>query len=320
VAAQGGVDVEGPGSHWRVTDNLIVGAKGLGEVIVADGGWLESGTAALGTADGGFGTVVLEGPATWTTADASLGRVAGAIGYVEVAGAGANWSIENSLYLGGDSVTGAGGTATVFVDADGSVSVGSALKTWLDSVVDVTGGGRIVVGNGGLAGDPGTVRVGPGGLLGGIGTIKGEVVNDGGVVAPGFSPGILYVDEFLQAAGVLDMEIAGVTPGDGYDVLDVLGDVTLGGTLRLRFGAGMFPLAGQVFDLIQYGGELSGWFTSVEVLGVTADWLYSWQLDDGVIALLSLSDGRLSVPEPATLALFGLGLAGLPFVRRRKAA
>jgi len=33
-----------------------------------------------------------------------------------------------------------------------------------------------------------------------------------------------------------------------------------------------------------------------------------------------VTPANFNVPEPATLALFGLGLAGLPFVRRRKAA
>jgi hypothetical protein len=46
----------------------------------------------------------------------------------------------------------------------------------------------------------------------------------------------------------------------------------------------------------------------------------SWGMDNLNVVINTVTPGGPSIPEPGTLALFGLGLAGLAYTRRRKAA
>ncbi|MFM8546188.1 MAG: LEPR-XLL domain-containing protein, partial [Betaproteobacteria bacterium] len=94
-------------------------------------------------------------------------------------------------------------------------------------------------------------------------------LNNGGVVAPGESPGILTVQSFeQQASGKLKIEIGGLTPGagqpqvlDGYDRVAVSGEAKLAGTLSLDFINDFRPTAGQVFDVMTWSSR-QGVFTS----------------------------------------------------------
>ncbi len=88
-------------------------------------------------------------------------------------------------------------------------------------------------------------------------------MNDG-TVSPGLSTGILHVDGAYStgAAGGLDVEIAGATPGAGHDQLQVEGPIALGGTLRITTAPGFAPLEGQSF-VIAEGSSVSGVFADV---------------------------------------------------------
>ncbi|HRP61991.1 MAG TPA: hypothetical protein PK400_01710 [Phycisphaerales bacterium] len=79
-----------------------------------------------------------------------------------------------------------------------------------------------------------------GGIVEGEGAIEGPVNNTGGVISPGFSPGILSVigssGNYNQSSnGVLFIEIDGETPGTEHDRLAVSGTASLGGRLMLDF-------------------------------------------------------------------------------------
>ncbi len=81
----------------------------------------------------------------------------------------------------------------------------------------------------------GNLELAAGSTLVGRGDLGGGLLNQG-VVSPGASPGLLSVTSFEQAAAAtLHMEIAGVQAGvvDGYDQVQVAGQVTLAGTLEL---------------------------------------------------------------------------------------
>jgi hypothetical protein len=98
-----------------------------------------------------------------------------------------------------------------------------------------------------------------GGRLEGVGSVQATTVrNNGGVVAPGTSPGVLTVNGNFQqgASGTLEMEIDGTTSGTTYDQLVVTGSATVNGTLDLT--TGFNPADSDVFTLITAASRTGG--------------------------------------------------------------
>ncbi|MGE3905998.1 MAG: autotransporter domain-containing protein [Reyranellaceae bacterium] len=92
-----------------------------------------------------------------------------------------------------------------------------------------------------------------GGTLGGTGTFGAVTVSNGGAIAPGASPGTLYMSSLvLDQTSVLQFELADpVFVGSGVnDFISVSGDVTLDGTIEITalpgFGNG-------IYQLMEYG-------------------------------------------------------------------
>jgi YD repeat-containing protein len=105
-----------------------------------------------------------------------------------------------------------------------------------------------------------------GGSLGGIGTVTANVVN-AGQVSPGASSGILNISgSYTQtAAGVLNIEIGGLTAGTEFDRLIITGSTTLNGTLTISLIGGFVPGAGNTFQVMTFGSR-SGTFTTINGL------------------------------------------------------
>jgi hypothetical protein len=99
-----------------------------------------------------------------------------------------------------------------------------------------------------------------GGTLKGTGTVR-SVLNSGGTVAPGNSPGTLTVSsDFTQGAGgTLETELAG-TAVDAFDRLVVGGAATLGGTVNVLPSFAAAP--GDRFKVVQSDSR-SGEFATV---------------------------------------------------------
>jgi fibronectin-binding autotransporter adhesin len=140
------------------------------------------------------------------------------------------------------------------------------------------------------------------GVLSGRGTITGNVVNAGGTVAPGTSPGTLSVlgDYTQGAAGNLLIEIDGFDQGLSYDWLSILGDANLAGNLYLDIG--FHPADGSTFTfLTTTNGAVTGSFEHVYAAGWNVETTYT-------LNSVSVTLTATAVPEPQAFALLMAGL------------
>jgi outer membrane autotransporter protein len=113
------------------------------------------------------------------------------------------------------------------------------------------------------------INVGSGGTLHGSGTIAGSVgVLNGGTVSAGNSPGTLTVNgNYMLASGatsLFELGTPNIAGGAGNDLINVGGNLTLGGTLSLVSAADVAasPVTG-AYRLYNYGGALSGSFDGI---------------------------------------------------------
>jgi len=116
---------------------------------------------------------------------------------------------------------------------------------------------------------------------------------------------------------LLKMALGGTTAGVGHDKLVFDQAVTLGGDLEVLWLAGFAGNAGQVFDLFDWNGGVSGTFANIALptLANGLQWDTSDLYNGGSLAVNSMA---AAVPEPQTyaLALAGLLVAGLSMRRR----
>jgi len=147
---------------------------------------------------------------------------------------------------------------------------------------------------------------GTGGFTGG-GTVRFE-----GTYSPGGSAAEVLFEgdaEFAKGSWLL-MEIGGRTPGTEYDVIRVLGNLSLACSLEMTLIDGFGPRFGDRFDLFDWG-TLSGTFETVRLptLNGPLTWDTSSLYATGEIAVM---------PEPSTLFLLALGGLGVLSRRRGK--
>jgi hypothetical protein len=120
--------------------------------------------------------------------------------------------------------------------------------------------------------NPGTITASAGTTVTVLGTFSGNgVQGDGNVnlegpVSPGASPGVMSFggDVHLGAASRLNIEIDGITPGDGFDQLAADGTAFLGGTLSLT---ALGELGANATLPIVSAADIVGTFNSVPEIG-----------------------------------------------------
>ena len=94
----------------------------------------------------------------------------------------------------------------------------------------------------------------------------------------------------LAPTAELLIELGSAVPGSGYDQVQVAGQLSLGGTLKVSIidlGSGEFlPLAGQSFDVLDWG-SLVGTFDNINLPELDGDltWDYSALYTTGVLSI-----------------------------------
>jgi len=224
----------------------------------------------------------------------------------------------------GDGVDGGSGTLSVtgansMVTASELVQIGSVTGLGnTAAAVALSDGGSIVAPE---------IFLGSNGLLTGDGgSVVGNLFLEGGVIAPGSSPGTMLIDGDLEInSGFLEIEIAGTGPGL-FDILQVTGDLIAPGgiDLELLFVASFLPSLGEVFPFLQVGGDASDFTPSnirLSVAGLPSGYEFDLSGDNGTFGA-EVTAVVAPVPLPAALPLFAAGLAvlGLAGWRRSRAA
>jgi fibronectin-binding autotransporter adhesin len=149
------------------------------------------------------------------------------------------------------------------------------------------------------------------GVLEGDGTVQADIVNLGGTIAAGNSPGALTIDGDLTLGdeSLLLVEVRGTVQGVQYDWVHVNGDLMLGGALQIDFGS-YLPRIGEEYSfLTSSAGHVSGAFDSITAAGYGLSVRYG---ASGITATVT------AVPEPASygLMLVGFGLLALRLRQR----
>lgn len=164
---------------------------------------------------------------------------------------------------------------------------------------DTTSAGGIVIVNDTAILTSRQVLVLENGILGGTGTIVGDVINLGGIVLPGSSPGTLNLQGDLSfLRGTLEIEISPT----GIDVINASGDVTFSeGIVRFIFIDGFAPTSGDSIEFIDansVSGLGDGSQVEFEVAGLLDGFEFDVTTSGGSVGLVAQNDGFPDFIEP----------------------
>jgi autotransporter-associated beta strand protein len=240
-------------------------AFAFGGVISGTGAFqqLGAGTTTLTAVQTYQGSTTISAGVLALTGSASIAASSGVVANAkfDISGLSAGTSITNlsggsagTVALGNNTLTltnAAGTFAGVISGGGGLVKQGSGLFT-LAGANDYTGATTVADGNLRVNGSvAGAVTVQSGATLSGIGSVGGLVtVQSGGTLSAGQSPGTITLGALNLNAGstsVFELGSPGVVGGATNDLVNVTGNLTLGGTLSVNA-----PSAGY-YRLFNYG-------------------------------------------------------------------
>ena len=332
--------------------SIIVGRAGADEgdgggtgSLTVDGSTVSVSSAnasaqlVVGREEGTLGTVQLTGGAqvdlTGEQASVQIGRDAGAQGVLTM-DEGSVLTLSGtqspSVQVGAafpDFGRDEGGSGTLLLSGAGTrlETSGNVIIGAPTAFGDGTGSGMVSVSQGATL-QAERVFVGTGGVLtGNSGFIDANVTLDGGVIAPGASPGSMSVfGNFDAFSGIFDFEFAGSTPGL-FDTLDIFGDLMIGNdvTFRFSFLDGFLPAASTEFNFLNVKGDVFGELSNVMFEGIEDSFGLSLFSKDGSFVLAQSAsfpgengDTVAPIPLPASVLLLATGVAGLAALRRRR--
>ena len=273
-----------PGASGRLTSDGegggVSGPLSVGNgssslnAVTFGGGTTSFGPTATIAASGpvavqGGATLALDGTTVWSGGTWSTGGCAVPAGTITNDGAleiradttagSCSAGLLRNLAGGAITRTTSAGVALLAAPLENAGQIDVQTGTLATTGTTQTGGAtRVAVGA--TFGATGATTTLAGGLLRGTGTVRGELVNQGGRIAPGASPGRLVVDgPFTQGpAGTLEAEVTGT----GFDVLEVSGAATLDGALAVVPAAGFDPGLADTFGFLTSASR-SGAFAAV---------------------------------------------------------
>jgi T5SS/PEP-CTERM-associated repeat protein len=229
------VDIDASaGGGATVGGSTVLGGGGTGSLTVAGAGskigiagsaaLLEVGVDLTSGSAPSTGTVVIASGGQVVLDPAAAGSVGaspGSTGLLTVTGAGALLEAGAFLGIGINTDDTPGGTGTVTVAAEGTIKATD-------------------------------IHIGTGGTLTGSGgTVTGNVVNQGGTVSPGGSPGQLtVVGNYQSVGGTLRLDIDAT--GD-HDLLTVVGNAVFDpvSQIEIRLDPGFQPSTATTFTVVQ---------------------------------------------------------------------
>ncbi len=178
---------------------------------------------------------------------------------------------------------------TLIVLPSGGFSSGGLTNLGTAAFIDTTIGGPIINPTGSAVDVIGDVTFT--GHYSGGGDILGSGTADfQGGFSPGDSPAQILIEGSVSfaAGNTLFIEIGGLTPGTGFDALDVVGNLTAGGTLDISLINAFDPNAGDSFDILDWG-SITGTFSTIDLPALTGDldWDTSNLLIDGTLSVFS---------------------------------
>ena len=214
------------------------------------------------------------------------------------------------------------GTGTSALNKVGSASLTlTGVNTYTGGTA-VNGGALLVNNTTGSGVGSGAVVVNNNGTLGGTGllTVSSVTVNSGGNLAPGATVGATTGALTLTTTSGVTMNgtlaIALGTTGNNGTFVTNNGNLTVSGaTLSL---SGVTPVAGTVYDLVNYTGTLTAGATNEGFATINGPTGFSYSVVAGTTFGTDLELDVTVVPEPSTWTAGLLSLGVLGFHLRRK--